>query len=207
MGAVSARHGEQGKKDTEVRKSDLARPELFETGPNAKRRKLSEQARHKLIHEADTQFCLGKNNAQVRSHLALAYTDLSAIAVNNLVKDAHKLWKLDIAPRERKQYRQDQRKRLLMLWDRALADGKVMACIRVEELLAKIDDTLEPDRMQMVITDGNADYDDRSIAELNFFSDKGYWAAGDVLKALPPDVPVEIVDTPGTPVVVAVLED
>ena len=207
MGAVSARHGEHGKQDTEVRKSELARPELFETGPNAKRRKLSEQARHKLIHEADTQFCLGKSNAQVRSHLALTYTDLSAIAVKRIVMDAHKMWREDIAPRERRQYRQDQRKRLLMLWDRSLEAGKIMACVRIEELLAKLDDTLVPDRLEMVISDANADYDERSIAELNYFSNNGYWAVGDVLAALPPDIPAEVVDTTGTPVVVAVLED
>lgn len=113
--------------------------------------------------------------SQIQSLMARHDLRLTKADTNRIVKLVKAEW-ANATEEVREERRDAQRRSLENLYRTAFADKKYSVCLGVERLLAELDGTMAPKRVQ--VSTGNREedeFDDRSEVELEYFSKHGYY--------------------------------
>lgn len=89
---------------------------------------------------------------------------------------------LEVAEPTREEYRALQVRRLDHLYDAAFTSKRFSTCLQVQKLLAEIHGTLAPKKVDLRIPAGSgadAEFEDRSQFELEYYADHGRWPPED----------------------------
>ncbi len=128
---------------------------------------------------ADEMLCQRVTERSIVAALREEYAGISAGVARGILKRAIKVMQAQVE-KQRPHRRAQQIASLDRLYERAVTGKKYAAALGVQKLLAKIEGTEKPQKhhhtgiaVPVVATD--AEFDDRSIEELDFYAEHGHW--------------------------------
>lgn len=113
--------------------------------------------------------------AQIQAVMARHDLKLSKAETTRYIKAVKEDW-LSASEDLREERREQQRRSLEHLYSTAFSEKKYSVCLGVERLLAEIDGTMAPKRVQ--VSSGKREDDefsDRSELECAYYAEHGYW--------------------------------
>ncbi len=112
---------------------------------------------------------------------------LAKTETKRLIKVIKEEW-LAATEEVREERREQQRRSLHLLYATAFEQQKLSTCLGIERLLAEMDGTLAPKRVQVSSGRNNHDdeFEDRSEIELDYYARHGEWPKEEPVRVEPP---------------------
>ena len=108
----------------------------------------------------------------IKKAIDLKFGPITQHAFDEMVSDIYAKWRRH-SEQDAPYYRESQRRSLLRLYREAEKNGDLRTCLDVERLLARLDGTLQPQKIAVATPQQWQEFDGRTPDELDFFAKHG----------------------------------